>query len=376
MEAWGGATYDVALRFLAEDPWERLAALREAMPNIPLQMLLRGRNTVGYTPYPTAVTDAFVDEAAATGLDIFRIFDALNDVDQMRPAIEAVLATEHRGRRGRALLHRRPDRSRARSSTRSTTTCAWPSRSSTPARTCSRSRTWPGCCARPRPPAWSRALRERFDLPVHLHTHDTAGGQLATLLAAIDAGVDAVDAATRRDGRHDLASRRCRRSWPRPTTPSARPGSTCAAVCALEPYWEAVRQRLRARSSPASPAPTGRVYLHEIPGGQLSNLRQQAIALGLGERFEADRGHVRRGQPHPRQHRQGDPDLARSSATSRSPSSARAPTRRTSRTTPQQVRHPRLGHRLPQRRARRPARRLARAVPHQGPRRAARRSRA
>jgi pyruvate carboxylase len=94
MEAWGGATYDVALRFLAEDPWERLAALREAMPNIPLQMLLRGRNTVGYTPYPTAVTDAFVHEAARTGLDIFRIFDSLNDVSQMRPAVEAVLATD------------------------------------------------------------------------------------------------------------------------------------------------------------------------------------------------------------------------------------------------------------------------------------------
>src|SRR5699024_5039974 len=93
IEAWGGATYDVALRFLGEDPWERLEALRSAVPNINLQMLLRGRNTVGYTPYPTEVTDAFVDEAARTGIDIFRIFDALNDVEQMRPAIEAVRAT-------------------------------------------------------------------------------------------------------------------------------------------------------------------------------------------------------------------------------------------------------------------------------------------
>ena len=93
LECWGGATYDVALRFLAEDPWERLAALREAVPNVCLQMLLRGRNTVGYTPYPTAVTDAFVQEAVDTGLDVFRIFDALNDVEQMRPAIEAVRST-------------------------------------------------------------------------------------------------------------------------------------------------------------------------------------------------------------------------------------------------------------------------------------------
>src|SRR5512145_609059 len=93
LEAWGGATYDVALRFLSEDPWERLADLRQAVPNLPLQMLLRGRNTVGYTPYPTKVTDAFVTEAARTGIDIFRIFDALNDVGQMRPAIEAVRST-------------------------------------------------------------------------------------------------------------------------------------------------------------------------------------------------------------------------------------------------------------------------------------------
>ncbi|NKX51040.1 pyruvate carboxylase, partial [Arthrobacter deserti] len=93
VEAWGGATYDVALRFLGEDPWERLAALRRAIPNICLQMLLRGRNTVGYTPYPEEVTAAFVKEAAATGIDIFRIFDALNDVSQMEPAIRAVRET-------------------------------------------------------------------------------------------------------------------------------------------------------------------------------------------------------------------------------------------------------------------------------------------
>ena len=154
LEAWGGATYDVALRFLSEDPWERLAALRQAVPNICLQMLLRGRNTVGYTPYPTEVTNAFVEEAAATGIDVFRIFDALNDVEQMRPAIEAVRGDRDDGRRGGALLHRRPVRPRTRSSTRSTTTSASPSGSSTPARTCWRSRTWPGCCARPPRAPW------------------------------------------------------------------------------------------------------------------------------------------------------------------------------------------------------------------------------
>src|SRR5690606_11668842 len=93
VEGWGGATHGVALRCRGGDPWERLGALREAMPNLAIQMLLRGRNTVGYTPYPRRVTEAFVEEAAATGIDVFRIFDALNDVDQMRPAIEAVRAT-------------------------------------------------------------------------------------------------------------------------------------------------------------------------------------------------------------------------------------------------------------------------------------------
>ncbi|HBS72986.1 MAG TPA: pyruvate carboxylase, partial [Microbacterium sp.] len=93
VEAWGGATYDVALRFLSEDPWERLEKLRTSLPNVAIQMLLRGRNTVGYTPYPTEVTDAFVQEAATAGIDVFRIFDALNDVAQMRPAIDAVLTT-------------------------------------------------------------------------------------------------------------------------------------------------------------------------------------------------------------------------------------------------------------------------------------------
>ena len=93
LEAWGGATFDVALRFLKEDPWERLAALRDAVPNICLQMLIRGRNTVGYTPYPDEVAVAFVKEAARTGVDIFRVFDALNDVDQMLPAIKGILET-------------------------------------------------------------------------------------------------------------------------------------------------------------------------------------------------------------------------------------------------------------------------------------------
>ena len=154
LEAWGGATYDVALRFLSEDPWERLAKLRQATPNICLQMLLRGRNTVGYTPYPTDVTNAFVEEAAATGIDVFRIFDALNDVEQMRPAIDAVLVDRHDRRRGRALLHRRPLRPpREALHARLLPRPGVEDRRS-PVHTCWRSRTWPACCGRRRPARW------------------------------------------------------------------------------------------------------------------------------------------------------------------------------------------------------------------------------
>ncbi|WP_322936875.1 pyruvate carboxylase [Nocardioides bizhenqiangii] len=283
VECWGGATYDVALRFLSEDPWERLASLRQAMPNICLQMLLRGRNTVGYTPYPTEVTTAFVEEAAATGIDVFRIFDALNDVEQMRPAIEAVRST------GTAVAE--------------VALCYTGDLSDPGEKIYTLDyylrlaeqiveagahvlaiKDMAGLLRAPAARRLVTALRERFDLPVHLHTHDTPGGQLATLLAAIDAGVDAVDAAA--------ASMSGTTSQPSLTALVAatdhsdrETGLDLGAVSALEPYWEAVR-RVYAPFESGLASPTGRVYRHEIPGGQLSNLRQQAIALGLGERFE------------------------------------------------------------------------------------------
>ncbi len=283
VECWGGATYDVALRFLAEDPWERLAALREAIPNIGLQMLLRGRNTVGYTPYPTEVTEAFVHEAAETGIDVFRIFDALNDVSQMRPAIDAVRATgtsvaevalcytgdlSSPGEKLYTLdyyLHLAEQIVDAGAHVLAIKDMA-------------------GLLRAPAARTLVTALRERFDLPVHLHTHDTPGGQLATLVAAIDAGVDAVDAACA--AMAGTTSQPALSALVSATDHSDREtGLSLAAVNALEPYWEATR-RVYAPFESGLPAPTGRVYRHEIPGGQLSNLRQQAIALGLGEKFE------------------------------------------------------------------------------------------
>ena len=283
VEAWGGATYDVALRFLGEDPWERLAALREALPNINIQMLLRGRNTVGYTPYPTEVTDAFVREAADTGVDIFRIFDALNDVSQMRPAIDSVLAT------GSSI---------AEVAVCYTGDLLDPSENlytldyylrlaEQIVESGAHILAIKDMAGLLRPSAAEKlvtAFRERFDLPVHVHTHDTPGGQLATLLAASRAGVDAVDVA----------------SAPMAGTTSQPSASSLVAalahterdtgislqnICDLEPYWEAVRHLYRPFESGLA-SPTGRVYKHEIPGGQLSNLRTQAVALGLADHFE------------------------------------------------------------------------------------------
>lgn len=283
VEAWGGATYDVALRFLGEDPWERLAALRAAMPNLCIQMLLRGRNTVGYTPYPTEVTEAFVKEAAATGIDIFRIFDALNDVEQMRPAIEAVLRTETA--LAEVALCYTADL--LDPNEKLYTLDYYLNLADEIVKAGAHILAIKDMAGLLRPAAAAKlvkALRERFDLPVHLHTHDTAGGQLATLMAAIDAGVDAVDVASA-----PMAGTTSQPSASALVAALAHTdrdsGIPLESVTALEPYWESVRT-VYAPFESGLPGPTGRVYKHEIPGGQLSNLRQQAIALGLGNQFE------------------------------------------------------------------------------------------
>ncbi|GAB3297426.1 pyruvate carboxylase [Epidermidibacterium keratini] len=283
VEAWGGATYDVALRFLHEDPWARLAELREAMPNLCLQMLLRGRNTVGYTPYPTEVTNAFVEEAAATGIDVFRIFDALNDVDQMRPAIDAV--REHGMSVAEVALCYTGDLSDPAEQLYTLDYyLKLAERIVDAGAHVLAIKDMAGLLRAPAARRLVTALRERFDLPVHLHTHDTAGGQLATLLTAIDAGVDAVDAAA--GSMAGTTSQPPLAALVAATDHSPREtGLDLQAVCDLEPYWEATR-KLYAPFEAGLPSPTGRVYTHEIPGGQLSNLRQQAIALGLGEKFE------------------------------------------------------------------------------------------
>ena len=283
VECWGGATYDVALRFLKEDPWERLALLRQAMPNICLQMLLRGRNTVGYTPYPELVTSAFVEEATTTGIDIFRIFDALNNLESMRPAIEAVRET------GSAVAEVAMCYTGDLSDPgeRLYTLDYYLNLAGQIVDAGAHVLAIKDMAGLLRPPAAKQlvsALRSRFDLPLHIHTHDTPGGQLASYVAAWQAGADAVDGAaapmagtTSQPALSSIGAAAAHTEYDT--------GLSLSAVCALEPYWEALR-KVYAPFESGLPGPTGRVYHHEIPGGQLSNLRQQAIALGLGDRFE------------------------------------------------------------------------------------------
>ena len=379
VEAWGGATYDVALRFLGEDPWERLAALREALPNIAIQMLLRGRNTVGYTPYPTEVTDAFVREAAATGVDIFRIFDALNDVEPDAPG-------DRRGARDR-----HTPSPRWRSATRAT--C------STPPKTSTRSTTTCGLAEQIvdagahilaikdmagllRPAAAEQARRRpaRALRPAGAPAHARHRGRPARDPARREPrrASDAVDVAS--------APMAGTTSQPSPSALVAAlahterdTGISLQAVSRPRAVLGGRAPPLQARSSRGCPGPTGRVYHHEIPGGQLSNLRQQAIALGLGRRLRAA---SRTCTPRPTSILGRVPKVTPSSkvvgdlalhlaAVKADPADFAE--------NPEKYDMPDSVDRLHGRRARRPARRLARAVPHQGargPRRAHRRHRA
>jgi pyruvate carboxylase len=282
LEVWGGATFDVALRFLSEDPWERLARLREQVPNVCLQMLLRGRNLLGYEPYPEEAVRAFVAEAAGTGIDVFRIFDALNNVEPMRVAIDATIQV---GALAEGALCYTGDLSSP--SERVYTLDYYLGIAQELAQAGVHAlaiKDMAGLLRAPAARTLVASLRREFDLPVHLHTHDTAGGQLATYVAAIDAGVDAVDGAFAPMA--GMTSQPSLAGIVGATDGTDRAtGLALDALLDLEPYWETVRS-VYGPFETGLRAPTGRIYRHEIPGGQLSNLRQQALALGLGDRFE------------------------------------------------------------------------------------------
>ena len=285
LECWGGATFDAALRFLGDEPWERLEQLRAAAPDVMTQMLIRGRNALGYAPYPDDVVTAFVAEARLAGMDVFRVFDALNSVEKTRPVIDAVRANA--GYAEGAICYTADVLDPAET----TYTLDYYLRIAEQYVEAGAHglaiKDMAGLLRPPAATALVRELRSRFDVPVRLHTHDTAGGQLATYLAAIEAGVDGVDcacASMASGGSQPSLGALLAAMIHNDRDPGADGGLNLADAAALEPYWSAVRD-LYAPFEAGQRSPATSVYRHEVPGGQLSNLRAQADALGVGERF-------------------------------------------------------------------------------------------
>ncbi len=280
LECWGGATFDVAMRFLQEDPWERLDAIRTAAPNVLTQMLLRGANAVGYTNYPDNVVRHFIAQAAS-GVDIFRIFDCLNWVENMRVAIDAVVESGKLAQGALCYTGDILDPDRAKYSLAYYIDLA----RQLEAAGCQMLavKDMAGLLKPAAATALFKALREATDLPIALHSHDTSGAAAATLLAAIDVGVDSVDVAM--DAMSGTTSQPCfgaiveaLRNTPRDT------GIDPSAIRKLSFYWEAVRSQYAAFESDLRSG-ASEVYLHEMPGGQFTNLKEQARSLGLETRW-------------------------------------------------------------------------------------------
>ena len=303
---WGGATFDIAMRFLTEDPWQRLANLRERVPNILFQMLLRGANARRLHQLSrTTWCSFFVKQAAAGGIDVFRIFDCLNWVENMRVAIDAVRRDRQAVRR-RDLLHRRHPRSRPRQVSTSTITSIWPRSWRRPAATSSPSRTWPALLKPARRAQLVKALKEEIGMPIHLHTHDTSRRRRRlSVLAAIEAGVDAVDAAMdamagctsqpclgshRRGAAAHRARHRTRRRRHPPISDST--GKRCAT--STLPFESDLKRR-RVRSLSARDA-----------GRPVHQPERAGRALGLEHPLARGRRAYARRQRSVRRHRQGD----------------------------------------------------------------------
>ncbi len=281
LEMWGGATFDAAMRFLHEDPWHRLRILREHIPNICFQMLLRGANAVGYTSYPDNVIVEFVREAHAQGIDIFRIFDSLNSIDNMRVAIQATLEAGAVCEAAICYTGDILDRSRPKYSLKYYVALA---------KQLERLGThflaikdMAGLCKPYAAFELVKTLRQEVGVPIHFHTHDTSGINSAAVLKAADAGVDVADAAvaavsggTSQPNLNSIVE--ALRHTPRDTQLDIEALNECSD------YWETVRTYyLPFDCGPK--AGSARLYQHEIPGGQYTNLREQARALGLGHRW-------------------------------------------------------------------------------------------
>ncbi len=281
LECWGGATFDVAMRFLTEDPWERLALIREAAPNILLQMLLRGANGVGYTNYPDNVVQHFVKQAAEGGVDLFRVFDCLNWVENMRVAMDAVIAEGKLCEAAMCYTGDILDPSRAKYDLKYYVSLAKELEAA--GAHIIAVKDMAGLLKPAAARVLFRALREETDLPIHFHTHDTSGLSAATVLAAVEAGVDAVEAAM--DAFSGNTSQPCLGSIVEALKGSERdPGLDSEWIRKISFYWEAVRNQYAAFESDLK-GPASEVYLHEMPGGQFTNLKEQARSLGLETRW-------------------------------------------------------------------------------------------
>ncbi|AUH35040.1 pyruvate carboxylase [Paracoccus tegillarcae] len=281
VECWGGATFDVAYRFLQECPWQRLRDIRKRMPNLMTQMLLRASNGVGYTNYPDNVVQSFVKQAAETGIDVFRVFDSLNWVENMRVAMDAVIES---GKICEGTVCytgdiNDPDRAKYDLNYYVTTAKALKDAGAHVLGL----KDMAGLLKPAAAGKLVRTLKEEVGLPIHFHTHDTSGMGGATILAAAEAGVDAVDCAM--DALSGNTSQPTLGSVVEALARSPRDtGLDIGAIREISNYWERVRENYTAFESGLQ-APASEVYLHEMPGGQFTNLKAQARSMGLEDRW-------------------------------------------------------------------------------------------
>jgi len=281
LEMWGGATFDTAMRFLREDPWERLRQLRQRIPNICFQMLFRGANAVGYSNYPDNAVKGFVRHAAASGIDIFRIFDSLNYTPNLTVAMDAVQETHAVCEAAFCYTGDILDPKRTKYSLRYYLKLARELERMGAHFLCIKDMA--GLCRPFAAHALVKALKEEIGLPIHFHTHDTSGVNAASVLKASEAGADIVDLAiasmsgsTSQPNLNSIVA--ALRHTPRDT------GLDLTALNEFADYWEAVS----AYYAPFNTAPrsgTAEVYDHEMPGGQYTNLKEQAASMGLGQRW-------------------------------------------------------------------------------------------
>ncbi|MEQ1850658.1 MAG: pyruvate carboxylase [Chthoniobacteraceae bacterium] len=281
LEMWGGATFDTAMRFLNEDPWQRLRSLRAAVPNICFQMLLRGANAVGYTSYPANVVSGFVKHAAECGMDIFRVFDSLNDLSNMKAAMEAVQETH--GICEGALCYTGDILDPARTKYSLKYYIALAKELEKMGAHFLAIKDMAGLCRPYAARALVKALKDEIGIPVHFHTHDTSGINAASVLQASDAGVDVADLAiasmsgsTSQPNLNSVVA--ALQNTPRET------GLNLDTLNEFSDYWEHVRN-FYAPFDTAPKTGSGEVYLHEMPGGQYTNLKEQAASMGLGTRW-------------------------------------------------------------------------------------------